>query len=101
MFLDGACVLAIHAQWTGSNVAGTIASTSTGVVTDDTWKCSAVEQTDWHLPGFGDSAWSQAQVMGANDGSHSEVITAVSAQAKWIWAQDPQPGSVYCRKMLC
>ena len=47
-----------------------LVSTSTGVVTDASWKCSssggAVEQTGWHLPGFDDAAWSQARVVALN-----------------------------------
>ena len=93
-------VLALYAD--SSTYLGILASTSTGVVTDDSWKCSAVEHTDWDEPGFDDAAWSQARVLGANDGSHDVTVAAISPQAKWIWTQDMNPiGEAYCRKTLC
>ena len=104
--LDDACVLAIK----GTNVrsgAGILASTSTGVVTDASWKCSsssggAVEQTGWHLPGFDDAAWSQAQVMTANDGSvWIHEMSGINPTAQWIWSQNSSDDVVYCRKTLC
>ena len=51
------CLLAIAAEdyYLG---AGILASTSTGVVTDTSWKCSAVEETGWYLSSFDDSSWS-------------------------------------------
>ena len=105
--LDDACVLAIK----GTNVrsgAGILASTSTGVVTDASWKCSssgggAVEQTGWHLPGFDDTAWAQAQVVAPNDGSFwLGVVAEINPAAQWIWTQDvSNDDTVYCRKTLC
>ena len=99
--LDDACVLAVFAA-NDNGDAGILAETSTGVVTDDSWKCSAVEQTGWHLDDFDDAAWAQAWVIGTNDGSHAwAVIEGISAEAKWIWAQDSSTNEAYCRKTLC
>ena len=103
--LDNTCVLTVKTQ---NNVggAGILASTSTGVVTDASWKCSsgggAVEQSGWHLPGFDDTAWSQARVVAPNDGSFwTGVIGAINSEAKWIWTQNSSDDVVYCRKFLC
>ena len=103
--LDDACVLAIKAVDTGDgDGAAILVSTSTGVVTDASWKCSggAVEQTGWHLPGFDDAAWSQAQVIAANDGSFwMGVLPEISPAAQWIWSQNSDDDVVFCRKRLC
>ena len=103
--LDNVCVLAIKAENTGDG-AGLLASTSTGVVTDTSWKCSsgggAVEQTGWHLPDFDDAAWSQARVVAANDGSvWPSVLAGINPAAQWIWSQDSSDDVIYCRKLLC
>ena len=103
--LDNVCVLAIKAENTGDG-AGLLASTSTGVVTDTSWKCSsgggAVEQTGWHLPDFDDAAWGQARVLAANDGSTFRgIIAGINTEAKWIWAQNVTADVIYCRKSLC
>ena len=100
--LDDACVLAVKAVDLGGG-AGMLASTSTGVVTDASWKCSgAVEQTGWHLDDFDDAAWSQARVIGTNDGSFwTGVIDGISTEAQWIWSQNSRDDEIYCRKSLC
>ena len=99
--LVNACVLAIKAVDI-YGVAGILASTSTGVVTDASWKCSSVEQTGWLLPGFDDAAWSQARVMARNDGSvYTAVVAGINPAARWIWSQNSSDDVVYCRKLLC
>ena len=100
--LDDACVLAAFAMAIGdSDTGGILASTSTGVVTDASWKCNSNGPTNWHMPDFDDAAWSQALVMAPNDGSSWPVINGISAEAKWIWSQDTSTISAYCRKTLC
>ena len=99
--LDEPCVLAVYAV-NLRGVAAILASTSTGVVTDVSWKCSDVEQTGWHLAGFNDSAWSQARIIAPNDGSFwPGVIAGINSEAKWIWAQTTSATVAYCRKTLC
>ena len=103
--LDDTCVLAAYAVSgeSDSNV-GILASTSTGVVTDDTWKCSAAssQPSGWHLASFDDATWGQARVIATNGNSHIwESIDEISPEAKWIWAQDTATNVAYCRKTLC
>ena len=99
--LDNACVLAVKAVDTG-DAGGILASTSTGVVTDASWKCSTVEQSGWHLSGFDDTAWAQAKVVAANDGSvWFRAFAQMHAGAQWIWSPDSSDDVVYCRKLLC
>ena len=81
--------------------AGVLASTSTGMVTDETWKCSAVHEDGWNLLAFDDSAWLAASVYGANGDSRLQFISPISSGAKWIWAQGAAAGTVYCRKLIC
>ena len=71
------------------------------MVTDDTWKCSNRWHPGWFQPEFNDTAWPQAQVIGANDGSYAAEVTTISAQAKWIWVQSDDQWDAYCRKLLC
>ena len=97
--LDDACVLAVKGVHYGGY--GILASTSTGVVSDASWKCSDVEQSGWHLAGFDDAAWSQAQVLAAHGAWPWLHIGGISAQATWIWAQGSAATPVYCRKTLC
>ena len=97
------CLLAVAAQDYALD-AGILASTSTGVVTDTSWKCSAVEEAGWYLPSFDDSDWSNAKITGTNDVSNQwqRAIAGISAQAKWIWADVTSTvGFTYCRKSIC
>ena len=56
MNLVDACVLVIKAM-NIYDVSGILAPTSTGVVSDASWKCSsAVKQSGCHLSGFEDTA---------------------------------------------
>ena len=99
--LDAACVLAVQGVDQGGGYAGILASTSTGVVSDATWKCSSVWHSGWHLADFDDAAWAQARLFGANGVGPWGYIGGINSQAKWIWAQGPLGGTVYCRKTLC
>ena len=100
--LSDVCVLTVKGEkWDGDH--GVIASTSTGVVTDASWKCSGgVEQTGWHLAGFDDASWSQARVVAPNDGSvWFTAVSGFNPAAQWIWSQDSSDDVIYCRKLLC
>ena len=100
--LVDACVLAVKAVDIGGG-AGMLASTSTGLVTDASWKCSGgVEQTGWHLDDFDDAAWSQARLIAANDGTFwMGVVAEINPAAEWIWSQNSGDDFVFCRKTLC
>ena len=100
--LTNACVLAVQGVYhRGGGDMGILASTSTGVVTDASWKCSAMGQRDWYLPGFDDATWSQARVIATNGDAPWGTVDAIDAQAKWIWTQGLTDANVYCRKTLC
>ena len=93
-------MLAVKAVDGGSDF-GILASTSTGVVSDTTWKCSSSYQTDWHLASFDDSAWSPAVIRRTNGDGPWGRFNAINAQAKWIWAHGVAGGTIYCRKSFC
>ena len=101
--LVNACVLAITAvNVNNGGIGGILASTSTGVVSDVSWKCSAVWHSGWDLPDFDDAAWAQARVMARNDGSvYIAVVVGFNPAAQWIWSQNISDDVVYCRKLLC
>ena len=98
--LDGVCVLTVFAVTVDSQF-GILAETSSGVVTDASWKCSAVDVVGWDLADFDDAAWAQAQVVAENDGDVFAFFAEISSEAKWIWAQDTSRSRAYCRKTLC
>ena len=99
--LENACVLAVKAVDSGDYV-GILASTSTGVVSDASWKCSSVHKPGWHMASFDDSAWSRADVIGQHGDAPWYIISGIDAQAKWIWVAGVRINSiVYCRKTLC
>ena len=54
-------VIAISCKDTGGN-EGIVASTTTGIVTDGSWKCSSVKEDNWMMPDFDDSAWNNADI---------------------------------------
>ena len=97
------CVLAASAYNT-ANLGGILASTSTGVVTDASWKCSTVEETDWHLASFDDSDWGNAMIVRAQGEQPWFTTAGISSEANWIWADVTTIGdatTAYCRKRLC
>ena len=99
--LTDACLLAVVGIKSSSPYGGILAETSSGVVTDASWKCSGDIQIGWNLASFDDAAWSQAQVVAPNDGSNFAFFAEISPQAKWIWAQDSSGIYAFCRKRLC
>ena len=97
------CLLGVVAvDWGDTHEAAFLASTSTGVVTDASWKCSSQTQAQWYRPWFDDAAWSQALVRGTHGDARLEsYYPQISSQAKWIWAHNTTATHIYCRKRLC
>ena len=96
-----ACVIAVKATDTDIRL-GFIASTSSGVVTDDTWRCSDdVTGDSWRSYDFDDSDWQYANITGSNGDQPWGVISDVSRDANWIWGNASENGVLYCRKSLC
>ena len=97
------CVLALTATNNGG-AGGLLASTSTGVVTDETWKCSGTEQQGWHLEEFNDTCWSSAHVVAQYGDGPWGAISGISGNAKWIWDigyVEYTVATTYCRKTIC
>ena len=99
--LMNTCVLAVQGVDQGGGYVGILASTSTGVVSDATWKCSAVWQNGWHQSGFDDASWAQARIVASHGVAPWGTVSGISSHAKWIWAQGSYGGTVYCRRALC
>merc|ERR1719283_57177 len=82
-------VIAIYCKDTGGN-QGIIASTSTGIVTDGSWKCSSVKEDNWMMSDFDDSAWNNADISrGTNVAPKARpwgVRPNIANNAYWIWA---------------
>merc|ERR1712151_285230 len=82
--------------------AGIILSTSSGLVTDKSWKCIKsydISPKIWTAPGFNDDSWPYAVSFGYNGVGPWGSKPGISPSAQWIWAED-DPTTVYCRKKL-
>ena len=91
-------VLSVAGKDTGSQF-GIIGSTSHGLVTDETWKCSSDLHSEWNSPDFDDQDWPLATVV-ANHGDYPwYTIDGIAETAKWIWANNDKD-YVYCRLKL-
>ena len=96
--VTSACVIAIILYNNADN-GGFIASTSSGMVTDASWKCNNYVETGWTTCGFDDAHWPDAVVVGdynVNDPTYA----AINANAKWI-SLYRTAGVAYCRKRIC
>ena len=100
--LTDTCVLAMTVTNTGGP-GGLLASTNSGIVTDESWKCSGTEQTGWYLEEFDDSGWDNAYVVRVHGDQPWGVIAGIDGSAKWIWDTGYAPGraTTYCRKTIC
>lgn len=73
------------------------------MVTDNSWRCSAVKEDGWEQPGFDAGEWNAPKDMG--DGSHlkrlEQFAEISSPDRKAIWAAGTDGNKeVYCRKEL-
>ena len=94
------CVIAVRGTDEGS-YEGILASTSTSVVTDNSWKCSATLEDGWDLTGFNDAHWENATVVGSHGDAPWGRFDGIDLTAKWIWTSNSLDDVVYCRKELC
>ncbi|CAH3146381.1 unnamed protein product [Porites lobata] len=92
-------VLSVVGRKTSGKFFGIIGSTSHGLVTDGTWKCSSDLHVGWNSPDFDDQDWPLAKVVGINGDKPWYTIDGISETAKWIWAKEDKD-YVYCRLKL-
>ena len=79
--------------------SGILGSTSNGLLTNKTWKCSSDLYHGWTSPDFDDRDWPLAKVVGNHGDEPWETIDGIAETAKWIWANEDQD-IVYCRLNL-
>lgn len=89
-------VVAIHGINTGGP-AGIIGSFSTGLVTDESWRCTKTFVPEWNLPDYDDSLWPVAVLYGRKA---VRLGPKISSEAKWIWTSTPRDFNVYCRSAI-
>ena len=80
----------------GSPYAGILGSTSNGLLTNETWKCSSDLYPGWNSPDFDDRDWPFAKVVGKHGDPPWHTRDGIAKAAKWIWA-DNTDYVVYCR----
>ena len=83
-----------------TGAGGFMASTSSGLMTDSSWKCSSVTEPGWTLCEFDDAHWSNAVVVGSNHNPPWYSFNGIHSSAKWI-SLSVDAGTAYCRKRLC
>jgi len=88
----GTRVLAIECKDVGQN-KGILASTSTGLKTDSSWRCSSTQIEGWTQPDFvfPPDSFASANTLGNNTVSpwiqdHLSPRPDIQADAQWIWA---------------
>ena len=80
---------------------GIMAETSTGIVTDTSWKCTDQTQSSrWKTKRFNDSLWPRAVVLAVNKGGHGLMpeLKDFSLDKLWISVSNVRAGNLYCRK---
>ena len=100
-------VIAIQCIDVADAAIGLLASTSTGVLTDGTWKCSGSYESGWETVSFNDAPWGGATVHGPNPTYPWSAVAGIPAAANWIgflskYNTSPTGTgpSIYCRKNL-
>ena len=78
---------------------GILGSTSNGLLTNETWKCSSDFYPGWTSPDFDDRDWPLAKVLATNGDRPWKTIDGIAKTAKWIWAKNYEH-TVYCRLKL-
>ena len=100
--INDTCVLAMESVDFG--VIGGILASSTNhrVITDFTWRCVQQEEAGWLLETFDDSHWPSAHSTGINfQGGPWGVFPQINLEAHWIWTENLNPSTAYCRKNFC
>jgi len=96
-------VIAISCKDTGGR-EGIVASTTTGIITDGSWKCSSVKEDNWMMSDFDDSAWNNADISRGTNVAPKPypwgVRPNIANNAYWIWATGfpTNTTEAYCRK---
>ena len=92
-------VLSVAGKELGQKNSAILGSTSNGLVTNETWKCSSVLSPGWNSPDFDDRDWPFAQVIANHGDLPWRKIRGIVETAKWIWAKNYKH-TVYCRLKL-
>ena len=98
--LTSTCVIAIQAENNDFQI-GIIGSTDDHVVTNATWRCTNDEEADWFTETFDDSHWPSAHAWFENGGGGMGMREDIDSNANWIWTENQNDQTVYCRKQLC
>ena len=82
---------------------GIMAETSTGIVTDTSWKCTDREQRPgWITKRFNDSLWPSAVIIAHNKGGHGLMpqLHDFPEDGLWISVSNAFAKRLYCRKKI-
>ena len=94
-------LIAIFCQEKADDRAGLLASTTTGVLTDKTWRCTDQLEDGWQTLGFTESAgvWGAPGTYGTNIRAFGRIfVTGINRLAEWIWYG--RYDEIYCRKNI-
>ena len=99
-------LIAIFCRDNAGDLAGLLASTTTGVLTDTTWRCTDQLEDGWQTLGFTESAgvWGAPGTHGNNiQAPGRRSVAGINLLAEWIWYgpyDEINRKTVYCRKNI-
>ena len=82
---------------------GIMAETSTGIVTNKSWKCTdQIPRQSWTTENFDDSSWPKAVILAVNKGGNGFMpqFNDFPAKRLWISMQNMRAQRMYCRKIV-
>ena len=83
------------------NKGGILGSLSSGLVTDEAWKCTGRFHSNWMELSYDDSSWLHAKTHGYNSAHAWGKVPGIADNANWIWTADNKNDDVvYCRRIL-
>ena len=92
-------VLSVAGEDYGGVYLGILGSTSNGLVTNETWKCTSVLYPEWNSLDFDDQNWPLAKVIANHGASPWGTLNGIAVTAKWIWG-NTNSNTTYCRLSL-
>ena len=98
--LSSSCVVSIKAV-NNDGPMGLIAETDSGVITDNTWRCTTTEHADWFTETFNDGSWPSAHAWYDYAGGPWGSLPNIDANSKWIWTDNQNDLTIFCRKQIC
>ncbi|XP_031572572.1 uncharacterized protein LOC116306633 isoform X2 [Actinia tenebrosa] len=98
-------VIGLRCRIGATKNGGILGSFSNGLITNSSWRCSAVAEQGWNVAGFDDSSWDHATMHSINSHHNGSLsmprgpVFDIADGAAWIWTANKSIdiSTVYCR----